>query len=204
MNEEKLNGQSSLQLIEQMLNATKKEEIQGLKTHFAIWGVACLVIGLATYLTTSTLGNQLWNLLWFALFLVPMISALIIPRQKFHSVTFLEEAVSTVLNSLRFLFIALVVGIIVASLLTHVIDFSLMLPLAVLFCSFSSLQVWSMVRRKSYAATSFVWILLGAVLLSHILVVGVEPIHNLCGGILLALNFLIPALCYKNHKGSNK
>lgn len=203
MNDEKLTGQSSLQIIEQMLNATKREDVKGLSTHFAIWGIACFVVGLVTYLVTSMLDQPLWNLLWFLLFLVPQIQRLITPIEEGHAITFLEEGVRHVFSSLGALFVALTLGIIAASVFTQVIDFSVMLPLAVLFTSFTSMQVWGMVRRKGYAAWALLLLFLGVVLFCHISQVGFQPIHDLLGGILFGLNFLIPALFYR-HKGSAK
>lgn len=202
MNEERLNGESSLQIIQEMLSATKREEVKGLRAHFLIWGIACIVIGLATYLTTSILQEPLWNLLWFSLFFVPIIPAASHISKPAHSVTFLEESVRKVLNTLGTLFVALTLGFAAASLFTQVLDFRLMLPLAVLFTSFSSMQVWSMVRRRGHVVLSAVLLFLGAVLFAHIFTTNsYSPIHNLVGGALLGANFLIPGLLYRPKGG---
>lgn len=198
MEEKKMNGQESLQMIEQMLQATKSDDVRGIRASFRVWGSACFLLGVVAFFTTTYLTNPWWNTLWFLLFLVPLIPASHGRRRGDHVTTYLEESVSKVLGTMGVLFVVVCIALFIVAFAKGTSLFQLMAPLAVIFVSYTSMQVWRLAKQKGYFAFSLVILLLGMFLLCKIVLAlpFFTPFDHLATGVLLGLLFLVPGNCY--------
>lgn len=202
MEEKRINERESLQTIEQMLQATKSDDVSGIRTSFRVWGSACILMGLITYFATTYLTSPWWNTLWFLLFLVPLIPAARGKDRGDHVTTYLEESVSKVLGTMGFLFAAISIAFFIVIFTKRVSHFQLMAPLAVIFVSYTAMQVWSLVKHKGYFLFSFVILIVGVLDLSKIVIdlPSYAPIDHLSTGVLLGLLFVVPGSYYNRRK----
>lgn len=70
MEEKKLNEKESLELIAQMIQNSKKNLQLGSGNMFLLWGYLSASVALVVYALVLLTGNQVWNVVWFAIPLI--------------------------------------------------------------------------------------------------------------------------------------
>lgn len=202
MEEKRINERESLQTIEEMLQATKSDDVRGIRASFRIWGSACILLGLATFIATSYFASPWWNTLWFLLFLVPLIPAARGKSRMTHVTTYLEESVSKVLGTMLYFFAITSTAFIIVMISKGVSHFQLMAPLSVIIASYTAMQIWSMAKQRGYFIFSLTILIIGVFNLSNVVLdlPSYSPIHHLLTGALLGLLFVVPGSFYNKRK----
>lgn len=194
--------QDSLRTIEEMMRATESKEISGLRASFNLWGAACILLGLLAYGATTYFSNPWWNCLWFLLLLVKLLPASKGRSQHNHVTTYIDDAVSNLFKSLGALFLILSIVFTIVLVVKGVILFQLMAPLAVVFTGYTSMQVWSIAKKRAYFVLSIAVLVLGVFGLSMVVIdlPYYRPLYNIIFGVLFGVLFLIPGSYYNRRK----
>lgn len=203
MDDKKMNEHESLKTIEQMLQATKSDDVRGIRASFRVWGSACLLLGLGAFFATTYFTSPWWNMLWFLLFLLLLIPAARGKGNSEHVTTYLEESVSKVLGAMGFCFAAISVAFFITLFAKGECHFQLMAPLSVIIVAYTSMQVWSLAKKKGYFIFSMVILIAGILLMSKVVLSlpHFSPVLHLSTGVLLGLLFLVPGSYYNRRKG---
>ncbi len=185
----------SLETITKMLQATTGNDMRSIVISFRVWGTACLLIGLLTFLATTYLRSPWWHTLWFTLFLLPLIPSARGKHDGHRVTTFLDESVSKVLSNACTFFAVTTIAIVIFGLSASKWTFQIMSPLAVMIMSYSLMQVWSLIKQRGFYIFSLVILLAGVLLLCHIVsdLPVYTPLDHLYTGVLLGLLFLVPS-----------
>jgi len=97
MEEKNLNSKESLELIAQMIQATKSKLKKGGSIYFLVWGYVALLTTIAVYTALTLSHNQIYNWIWFAIPLIGIPLMSIIQRKTpRHAFTFIERVIGYV------------------------------------------------------------------------------------------------------------
>lgn len=135
MEEKTLNEKESLELIAQMINASKKNMEVGQGNIMLIWGYFTTFLSIALFTLIYQTHNFMWSWGWIVLFLLwPLIAY----KQKQHAprvVTYTDKVISQVWQVMgwMFTFTFITIGI-VEQLFMSYADFIIMLPLSLIYC----------------------------------------------------------------------
>ena len=86
MEEKKISEQESLELINQMIEQTRRDSTVGSGNTFLIWGYVCMVVSLAVFVAAYT-GPGAWGWLYLGIPVMGGVATLIAGRKK----TLLDE-----------------------------------------------------------------------------------------------------------------
>lgn len=81
MEEKKISEQESLELINQMIEQTRRDSTVGSGNTFLIWGYVCMIVSLAVYVVAYT-GPGAWGWLYMGIPVVGGAATLIAGRKK--------------------------------------------------------------------------------------------------------------------------
>lgn len=133
MNEHIFNEKESLELITQMIQKTRKELEVGSGNVFLCYGYTSVILAIAVYLITHFTTQPAWNFLWFAMFLPQPIIYFKNKKCKPHAVSYTDKMLNNTWKIVGWLMVLTCATIIGMGFLTLSINFSLMLPLALLY-----------------------------------------------------------------------
>lgn len=195
MEEKRFGERESLQTIEQMLRYTMAGDTKQVRKSFTLWGIACILVGLLTYLVTSNLESDWWHATWMLLLLVPLIPATRSRSSKGEAVSHIDQSIKRLfiaLGAIMYAFIAVFTFVMVTK---EVNLFAFMAPLAILMTSYTSLQVWTLLGNRLNQFLSLV-ILLGATYFLCVVFIELplfKSVWHLFLGIAFGVLYLLPA-----------
>lgn len=134
----KFTEKESLELITNMINATKKNMSVGSGNIFLSYGYFTTILAFVLFLLVYFTGNLVWNAGWFLMFVFWGIMSFVMKKEKNNVVTYIDKAITQVWQVTGWLFL-LTFGVLIAvGLVYRQINFSYMLPLSLLYCSIAS------------------------------------------------------------------
>lgn len=133
MKENNFSEKDSLELISQMLKQTKDNLGVGSGNIFLYYGYSAFFISLIVFGFVYFTANNVWAALWFLMFVPSVIICVKDKKDKPHVVTYMDKAIANTWLVIGALFSLTVVAIIVLGLCVGLINFTLMLPLSLIY-----------------------------------------------------------------------
>ena len=133
MEEKKLSEQESLELISQMIRSTRKNMEVGSGNQFLYWGYFTAALSVLLFLLVYYTGDARWSIGWFSMFLFWGFMLRMQCKETPSVITYTDRAILQVWKVIGSLFVLTVV--IMSLLAFHYggVNFSLMLPLSLLY-----------------------------------------------------------------------
>lgn len=148
MEDKKLNEAESLELISQMIAATRKNVGGGRGNAFLVYGYTALAISVVIFIAVKISGNSAWNALWFLMF-VPALVMRLRKREKPSVVTYTDSMINKIWLVCSVLCAVTAVAIPAIGLpLCGVADFSLMLPLCLIYYCMGACVTGLVIKEK--------------------------------------------------------
>lgn len=204
MEEKKLTGEESLELIARMIQSTKRNMEVGRGNRFLIYGYTAVGLSVAIYLLVRFTGSYAWNMAWFLMFIPAVITGIVGRRKRTAAVTYTDKILNGIWQLVLGLFILTVIAIAVISLaLFGGIAFSLMFPLSLLYVGIGT-AVTGIIVREPYLvympAVGFVIAIY--MVLSYTFGSGPQMVWNLWFGLSFLIMMVVPGHIL-NHKARN-
>ena len=133
MKENNFSEKDSLELISQMLKQTKDNLGVGSGNIFLYYGYSAFFISLIVFGFVYFTANNVWAALWSLMFVPSVIICVKDKKDKPHVVTYMDKAIANTWLVIGALFSLTVVAIIVLGLCVGLINFTLMLPLSLIY-----------------------------------------------------------------------
>lgn len=182
----------SIELIAQMIQTTKNRVTQSDFNPFLVWGYTVTAISIADYILIKTTGNPLWFFLWLVL-LIPYFVSLF-KRKRPYVVTYIDDMLQNVWRVIGAMFGLTIVAITGIGLGIGIIDFSIMMPLSIIYAGIGTSITGLIIKEKW-----FIWTpLAGLVAATYMLVAPHTGAHtdnlwNLLFGLSFLIFMVIPA-----------
>lgn len=138
MEEKKLTGAESLELISRMIETTKKRMEVGSGNKFLLYGYSAVALSVAVFLLVRFTGDPRWNFAWFLMFIPGMVDAAASRERRPAVVTYMDGVLSGMWWIVGALFFLTVIVLCAMAFVYGVADFSLMLPLGLLYACFGT------------------------------------------------------------------
>lgn len=193
MEERKFTEKESLELISQMISASRQRLQKGSGNPFLCYGYSSLAISVATFLITRFSGNYVWNLLWILMF-VPAIVLWIKDRgEKPETTSYIDRMLTNTWKVVLMLMVLSLVVIVCSGLGDGTINMMLMLPLALIFVCTGTLITGLTIGEGGIVGMTTIAFVMPVLLLSA-MVAGDQylPAWNLAGGFSFLFSLVIP------------
>ena len=202
MEERKFTEKESLELISQMISASRQKLQKGSGNPFLYYGYTSIAISAATFLLTRFSGSWAWNLLWMLMF-IPAIVLWVKDRDSKPEVTSYIDRMLTntwkVVLMLMVLSLAVILG---SGFGSGTINLMLMLPLALIFVCTGTLITGLTIGEGSIVGMTTIAFVMPVLLLSGMVSGdGYLPVWNLAGGFSFLFSLVIPGHII-NHRSS--
>lgn len=153
MEEKKLTEKESLELISQMIRSTRENMEVGSGNQFLAWGYFSVALSVMLFLLVGGTGNMEWAWGWFSMFIFGGILKWMQRGRKRPLLTYTDRVVIQVWQVIGWLFVLTVLVMIALAFVYGKVDFSLMLPLALLYCGLGT-SITGVVIRERWAMYS--------------------------------------------------
>ena len=193
MEERKFTEKESLELISQMISASRQRLQKGSGNPFLCYGYTSLAISVATFLISRFSGNYVWNLLWILMF-IPAIVLWIKDRgEKPETTSYIDRMLTNTWKVVLMLMVMSLVVIVCSGLGAGVVNMMLMLPLALIFVCTGTLITGLTIGEGSIVGMTTIAFVMPVLLLSA-MVAGDQflPVWNLAGGFSFLVSLVIP------------
>lgn len=193
MEERKFTEKESLELISQMISASRQRLQKGSGNPFLCYGYSSLAISVATFLITKFSGDYVWNLLWILMF-VPAIVLWIKDRgEKPETTSYIDRMLTNTWKVVLMLMVLSLTVTVCSGLGTGVINLQLMLPLALIFVCTGTLITGLTTGEGGIVGMATIAFVMPVLLLSS-MVAGDRymPVWNLAGGFSFLFSLVIP------------
>lgn len=202
MEERKFTEKESLELISQMISASRQRLQKGSGNPFLCYGYTSVAISAATFLLGALGGSWAWNLLWMLMF-IPAIVLWAKDRDSKPEVTSYIDRMLTntwkVVLMLMVLSLAVILG---SGFGSGTINLMLMLPLALIFVCTGTLITGLTIGEGSIVGMTTIAFVMPVLLLSGMVSGdGYLPVWNLAGGFSFLFSLVIPGHII-NHRSS--
>lgn len=153
MEDRKINGMESLELISEMILKTKQTSVTKKDYNaFLVYGYGAAIIAAAAWALIHISGKMEYMFVWFAMF-IPYLYTTLLKRGGTPKVkTYLEEMIQSVWKIIGSMFGLTVGAIIVIGAMTGTINFSLMMPLSIIYAGIGT-SITGLVLKENW----FVW-----------------------------------------------
>lgn len=167
MEDKKINEMESIELIAEMIRKTKKEaSMKQDYNAFLLYGYAAVLISIVAWVGVQLTGQQLFMTVWFAMFL-PYIWTLLRSRQTKQEVTtYLGEMLGHIWKIIGSMFVLTVLVILVVGFAVGRIDFSLMMPLSLIYAGIGTSMTGLVIKEKWFVWTPLVGLLTAVYMLA--------------------------------------
>ena len=191
--EQNFSERDSIELISGMIKKTRQNLEVGSGNVFLYYGYSSLVIAIATYFTTLLTGSNIWNLLWFLMFVPMAVLMGKAQKEKPDATTYTDRMLGNTWKIVGLLMILSVIVITVYGFVSGTIYFPVMLPVALLAVSMGSMITGLTVKKNSVTAISIVGFIIPVkVLIDMATGNGYTPAWNLIGGLSFLCTLVIP------------
>lgn len=196
MENKRINELESLELITDMIQKTKNGTAMKKDYNtFLLYGYSALTVSLVTWTLMLFTGKKEFMLIWFAMFLIYLADTFICKRTKPEVTTYLDSMLGNVWKVTGSMFWLTIIAILLAGILTREINFSLMMPLSLIYAGIGTSMTGLMIKEKAFVWTPLVG-LLAAV---YMLIEGkCDNSWNLLFGISFLVFMIIPAHIARN------
>ena len=193
MEERKFTEKESLELISQMISASRQRLQKGSGNPFLCYGYSSLAISVATFLITRFSGNYVWNMLWILMF-IPAIVLWVKDRgEKPETTSYIDRMLTNTWKVVLMLMVLSLTVTVCSGLGTGVINLQLMLPLALIFVCTGTLITGLTTGEGGIVGMATIAFVMPVLLLSS-MVTGDRymPVWNLAGGFSFLFSLVIP------------
>ena len=133
MKENTFSEHDSLDLIVQMIRQSKKNMKVGSGNILLYYGYPALLLSVAVYLLVHLTGKPMWSALWFFMFVPAIWIRVSKNKSKVCVVTYMDKAIDSIWCILGQAFFLTVIGIVIFGYFNGSCNFTLMLPLSLLY-----------------------------------------------------------------------
>lgn len=193
MEERKFTEKESLELISQMISASRQRLQKGSGNPFLHYGYPSLAISVATFLITKFSGDYVWNMLWILMF-IPAIVLWVKDRgEKPETTSYIDRMLTNTWKVVLMLMVLSLTVTVCSGLGTGVINLQLMLPLALIFVCTGTLITGLTTGEGGIVGMATIAFVMPVLLLSS-MVTGDRymPVWNLAGGFSFLFSLVIP------------
>lgn len=189
----KFTEKESLELVTNMINATKKNMSVGSGNIFLSYGYFTSILAFVIYLLVYVTGNLVWNFGWLLMFVFWGIMSFRAKREKNKVITYIDKAISQVWQVTGWMFF-LTFGVIIAvGLVYGTINFAYMLPLSLLYCSIASSITGVVIKERWTTVLPLVGVVIAlSILLTYPFDKSLITYWNLLFGVAFILIMIIP------------
>lgn len=189
----KFTEKESLELVTNMINATKKNMSVGSGNIFLSYGYFTSILAFVIYLLVYVTGNVVWNFGWLLMFVFWGIMSFRAKREKNKVITYIDKAISQVWQVTGWMFF-LTFGVIIAvGLVYGTINFAYMLPLSLLYCSIASSITGVVIKERWTTVLPLVGVVIAlSILLTYPFDKSLITYWNLLFGVTFILIMIIP------------
>ena len=193
MKERPFSEKDSLELISQMLKQTRQNLEVGSGNILLYYGYAALVISLLVFVLIFLTSNPVWAALWFVMFIVSFVIQRKTEKSKPHVVTYMDKAISNTWSVLSVLFLLTVLAIVVLGWYMGRFEFTLMLPLSLLYAGIGSSITGVIINMRALIYTPLVAFIIGIYMLVELLAGSAPTAYwHLYFGMSFVLMMIIP------------
>ena len=199
MEEKKFTEKESLELISQMIQATRKNLVKGQGNYFIIYGYTAAILSIIIYTLLYMTHTPWWWAGWFLMFLPVIILLLKGKRNSPTVVTYTDSMVNKVWQVVGTLFSLTVLVMLALSLLVGKCDFMLMLPLCLLYASIGTAITGLVIREKCLSYTPFAGFVFAIyMLMNYTINNSIDIRWNLYFGLSFVIMMIIPGHVLNN------
>ena len=190
MEEKKFTEKESLELISQMIQATRKNLVKGQGNYFIIYGYTAAILSIIIYTLLCMTHTPWWWAGWFLMFLPVIILSFKEKRNTPTVITYTDSMVNKVWQVMGASFSLTMLVILALSFIVGKCDFMLMLPLCLLYTS---------IREKCLLYTPLVGFVLAIyMLMSYTINNSAAILWNLYFGLSFVVMMIIPGHILNN------
>ena len=191
MEDKRINEMESLELISDMIRKTKSEaSMKQDYNAFLFYGYFTMLVSVTVWLFTLFTGEREYAFIWFAMF-IPYLWTNFIGKQKgVEVVTYLKSSLGSIWKVIGSMFGLTVIAIVAIGVIVGKIDFSLMMPLSIIYAGIGTSMTGLVIKEKW-----FVWLpLMGLLAAVYMLLTGkYDNSWNLLFGLSFLVFMVIPA-----------
>ncbi len=193
MKENNFSEKDSLELISQMLKQTKDNLRVGSGNIFLYYGYSAFFISLIVFGFVYFTANNVWAALWSLMFVPSVIIYVKDKKDKPHVVTYMDKAIANTWLVIGALFSLTVVAIIVLGLCVGLINFTLMLPLSLIYAGIGTSITGIIMNEKVLVYTPLLSFLIAIYMLLALSIHNADTKYwHLYFGIASVLMMIIP------------
>ncbi len=151
MKTDELTEKESIELISRMIEKTRNEMNGDDFNSFLAYGYAAVAISIAVWLLTHFTGNDMWCFGWFAMFIPYLLS--FFKKGKPEVVTYMDRMMDSVWKVIGSMFGISLLIIVVAGAISGIIDFSMMMPLSIIYAGIGTSITGLIINEKWFVWT---------------------------------------------------
>lgn len=199
MEEKKFTEKESLELISQMIQATRKNLVKGQGNYFIIYGYTAAILSIIIYTLLCMTHTPWWWAGWFLMFLPVIILSFKEKRNTPTVITYTDSMVNKVWQVMGASFLLTMLVILALSFIVGKCDFMLMLPLCLLYASIGTAITGLVIREKCLLYTPLVGFVLAIyMLMSYTINNSATILWNLYFGLSFVGMMIIPGHILNN------
>ena len=199
MEEKKFTEKESLELISQMIQATRKNLVKGQGNYFIIYGYTAAILSIIIYTLLCMTHTPWWWAGWFLMFLPVIILSFKEKRNTPTVITYTDSMVNKVWQVMGASFSLTMLVILALSFIVGKCDFMLMLPLCLLYTSIGTAITCLVIREKCLLYTPLVGFVLAIyMLMSYTINNSAAILWNLYFGLSFVVMMIIPGHILNN------
>ncbi len=199
MEEKKFTEKESLELISQMIQATRKNLVKGQGNYFIIYGYTAAILSIIIYTLLYMTHTPWWWAGWFLMFLPVIILSFKEKRNTPTVITYTDSMVNKVWQVMGASFSLTMLVILALSFIVGKCDFILMLPLCLLYASIGTAITGLVIREKCLLYTPLVGFVLAIyMLMSYTINNSAAILWNLYFGLSFVVMMIIPGHILNN------
>lgn len=191
MEDRKINEVESLELISDMIRKTKKEaSLKQDYNQLLLYGYSAVALSVLVWFLIYFTENWSYQFVWFAMLVLYLWGTFTGKRNKTGAVTCLESMLGNIWKIIGSMFGLTIIAIVAIGAYVGKIDFSLMMPLSIIYAGIGVSMTGLVIKEKS-----FVWFpLVGLLAAVYMLLAGTfDNTWNLLFGLSFLLFMVIPA-----------
>ncbi len=199
MEEKKLTEKESLELISQMIQATRKNLVKGQGNYFIIYGYTAIILSIIIYTLLCMTHTPWWWAGWFLMFLPVIILSFKEKRNTPTVITYTDSMVNKVWQVVGVSFSLTMLVMLTLSFIAGRCDFTLMLPLCLLYASSGTAITGLVIREKCLLYTPLVGFVFAIyMLMSYTINNSAAILWNLYFGLSFVVMMIIPGHILNN------